>query len=275
MKIESVLYEKILELLRRSWTLNAVINGINTNYLTAGEGEAIVLLHGWGSSLEPYRQLIDLLSRKYFVIALDMPGFGHTDEPPRPFNVDDYVDFVLEFLKLFPVSRLSLVGHSFGGRVIIKMANRELPFNIDKIVLVDSAGIKPQPSGKKSTKQLIYKMGKWFATRKLIAKCFPGMLEKLRVTFGSADYAAASPMMRQCLVKVVNEDLTHLLPGIQAPTLLVWGENDTATPLSDAKKMESLIPGSGLAVIKNAGHFSFVEQPVIFRSIMASFFEIG
>ena len=255
--------------------MNAVINGINTNYLTAGEGEAIVRLHGWGSSLEPYRQLINLLSQKYFVIALDMSGFGNTEEPPRPFDVDDYVDFVLEFLKLFPVSRLSLVGHSFGGRVIIKMANRELPFSIDKIVLVDSAGIKPQPSGKKSTKQLIYKMGKWFATRKLIAKCFPGLLEKLRVTFGSADYAAASPMMRQCLVKVVNEDLSHLLPGIKAPTLLVWGENDTATPLSDAKKMEAAIPGSGLAVIKNAGHFSFVEQPVIFRSIMASFFEIG
>jgi hypothetical protein len=103
----------------------------------------------------------------------------------------------------------------------------------------------------------------------------PELLEKLRVKFGSADYVAASPMMRQCLVKVVNEDLTHLLPGIKAPTLLVWGENDTATPLSDAKKMEAEIPDAGLAIIKNAGHFSFVEQPVIFGSIMASFFELG
>jgi pimeloyl-ACP methyl ester carboxylesterase len=256
-------------------SLNAVINGIDTNYVTVGQGEAVLLLHGWGSSLDAYRQLIQLLSQKYFVIALDMPGFGKTEEPPRPFDVDDYVDFVLEFMKQFPVSKLSLVGHSFGGRVIIKMANRQLPFGIDKIVLIDSAGIKPQPSKKKSTKQLCYKIGKWFATRKLIAKLFPGFLEKLRVTFGSADYAAASPMMRQCLVKVVNEDLSHLLPGIKAPTLLVWGENDTATPLADAKKMEAAIPDAGLAVIKNAGHFSFVEQPVIFRSIMASFFKIG
>jgi pimeloyl-ACP methyl ester carboxylesterase len=255
--------------------LNTVINGIETNYVTAGQGEAVLLLHGWGSSLEPYRRLINLLSQKYFVIALDMPGFGKTAEPERPYNVDDYVDFVLEFMKQFSVTKLSLVGHSFGGRVIIKMVNRQLPFAVEKIVLVDSAGIKPQPSGKKSTKQLIYKIGKWFATRKLIVKLFPNLLEKLRVTFGSADYAAASPMMRQCLVKVVNEDLSHLLPGIKAPTLLVWGENDTATPLSDAKKMEAAIPGSGLAVIKNAGHFSFVEQPVIFERIMASFFKIG
>jgi len=118
-------------------------------------------------------------------------------------------------------------------------------------------------------------MGKWFATRKLIARCFPGLLEKLRVTFGSADYAAASPMMRQCLVRVVNEDLSHLLPTITPPTLLVWGENDTATPLADGQRMEKEIPNAGLAVIRGAGHFSFVEQPVIFRNIMASFFEIG
>lgn len=250
------------------------VNGIRTNYLAVGQGEPVLLLHGWGSSIVPYSQLVDLLSKQYFVIALDMPGFGETAEPDRPFDVDDYVDFVLAFLKQFSLEKLSLVGHSFGGRVIIKMANRQLPFAIDKIVLIDSAGIKPQGSKKKSFKQKVYKIGKWFATRKLIKKLFPGLLEKLRVTFGSADYAAASPMMRQCLVRVVNEDLTHLLPGIRRPTLLVWGENDTATPLADAKKMEALIPEAGLAVIRNAGHFSFVEQPVIFRSIMASFFEI-
>lgn len=255
--------------------LETIVNGLRVNYITAGEGQPVLLLHGWGSSIAPYRQLIDLLQRKYFVIALDMPGFGMTEEPKQPMNVDDYVDFVLEFLKLFDISRLCLVGHSFGGRVIIKMANRSLPFSIDKIVLIDSAGIRPQPSGKKTARQTIYKLGKWFATRKLIVRLFPGFLEKLRVRFGSADYAAASPMMRQCLVRVVNEDLSHLLPGIQPPTLLVWGENDTATPLSDAKQMERDIPNAGLAVIRGAGHFSFVEQPVIFRNIMASFFEIG
>jgi pimeloyl-ACP methyl ester carboxylesterase len=118
--------------------------------------------------------------------------------------------------------------------VIIKLANRQLPFAIDKIVLVDSAGIKPAGSKKKSFRQRIFKLGKWFLSLKPIAKLFPTALEKLRVKFGSADYAAASPMMRQCLVKAVNEDLSHLLPGIKAPTLLVWGDRDTATPISDA-----------------------------------------
>ena len=255
--------------------LNAVVNGIRTNYLTAGKGDPVLLLHGWGANIELFRPLVEVLSKKYFVIALDMPGFGKTEEPPVPYCVDDYVDFVLEFLKLFQIEKLSLVGHSFGGRVIIKMVNREIPYQIDKIALVDSAGIRPQQTKKKSLKQSVYKAGKWFATRKPVARLFPELLEKLRVKFGSADYAAASPMMRQCLVRVVNEDLSHLLPGIKAPTLLVWGENDTATPLSDAKKMEREIPGAGLAVIRNAGHFSFIEQPVIFGRIMESFFEIG
>lgn len=255
--------------------MNALIHEIDTHYLTAGQGQPVLLLHGWGSSVEPYRQTIDLLSQNYFVIALDLPGFGKTAEPKRPYSVDDYVDFVLEFLKLFSIDRLSLVGHSFGGRVIIKMANRSLPFSLDKIVLIDSAGIKPQPSKKKSWKQRCYKIGKALAQCKPVARCFPGLLEKLRVKFGSADYVAASPLMRQTLVKVVNEDLTPLLPGIHAPTLLIWGENDTATPLSDGQKMEKAIASAGLAVIHNAGHFSFVEQPFVYRSIMASFFEIG
>ena len=109
-------------------------------------------------------------------------------------------------------------------------------------------------------------------TLKPVAKLFPTALEKLRVKFGSADYAAASPMMRQCLVKAVNEDLTHLLPGIKAPTLLVWGDRDTATPLRDGQQMEKAIPGAGLAVIPGTGHFSFVENPYLFGRIMASYF---
>ena len=250
------------------------VMGLHTNYITAGQGEPVLLLHGWGSSIVPYNRLIRLLQRKYFVIAVDLPGFGGTQEPPEPWDVDAYVDFILEFLKAISPEKLSLVGHSFGGRCIIKMMHRQLPFKAEKLVLVDSAGIKPQPSKKQSLRSRIYRLGKWFVTRKPVAKLFPDALEALKKKFGSADYAAASPMMRQCLVRVVNEDLSHLLPSIQPPTLLVWGENDTATPLSDGQQMEKAIPNAGLAVIKNAGHYSFLDQPMVFESIMASFFEV-
>ena len=252
--------------------MECVVKGLKIYYEKKGQGDTVLLLHGWASSVQPYRALIDQLSAKYQVIAVDFPGMGQSEEPKEPWDVDGYADFVLAFLEQFKLSKLSLIGHSYGGRVIIKLANRALPFAIGKIVLIDSAGIKPPASKKKNARQRRYKIGKWFLSRKLIAKLFPNALEKLKVKFGSADYVAASPMMRQCLVKAVNEDLTHLLPGVKAPTLLVWGDRDTATPLSDAKLMEKAIPDAGLAVIPGTGHFSFVENPYLFGRIMASYF---
>lgn len=252
--------------------MECVVNGIRVRYEIKGEGDTVLLLHGWASNLQPYRALMEQLSAKYRVIAFDFPGMGQSQEPNEPWDVDGFADFTLAFLEQFQIEKLSLVGHSYGGRVIIKLANRKLPFAIDKIVLIDSAGIKPPASKKKSARQRIYKLGKWFLSLKPIAKLFPRALESLRVKFGSADYAAASPIMRQCLVKAVNEDLSHLLPGIKAPTLLVWGDQDTATPLSDAKQMEKAIPNAGLAVIPGTGHFSFVENPYLFGRIMASYF---
>ena len=248
------------------------VKGLRVNYEVKGQGETVVLLHGWASSLQTYRALMEQLSAKYRVIAVDFPGMGNSEEPKEPWDVDGFADFVLAFLEQFDIKKLSLVGHSYGGRVIIKLANRALPFAIDKIVLIDSAGIKPPASKKKNARQRVYKIGKWFLSLKPVAKLFPTALEKLKVKFGSADYAAASPMMRQCLVKAVNEDLTHLLPGIKATTLLVWGDRDTATPLRDAQLMEKTIPGAGLEVIPGTGHFSFVENPYLFGRIMASYF---
>jgi pimeloyl-ACP methyl ester carboxylesterase len=100
---------------------------------------------------------------------------------------------------------------------------------------------------------------------------FPNVLEKWRKKNGSDDYNNATPVMRQTLVKTVNEDLTPLLPGINAPTLLIWGENDTATPLRDGRLMEKLIKGSGLVTLKNAGHYSFLEQEYTYLKVLASF----
>ena len=121
----------------------------------------------------------------------------------------------------------------------------------------------------------MYKLGKAILKSSLISKAFPQALNKLQKKFGSADYAAASPVMRGCLVKAVNEDLEPLLSGINAETLLIWGDKDTATPLSDAKKMEKQIKGSGLVVFSGAGHYSFLEQPYLFARVIKSFLNIG
>ena len=255
--------------------LRKTVNGIGINYEQKGSGELVVLLHGWGSNIKLFANLIDLLSAKYTVVAMDMPGFGESEEPKTPWCVDDYVQFVIDFLKDYDTKEVTLLGHSFGGRVIIKMHSREsLPFKVKKVILVDSAGIMPPKSNKKSWRTRYYKMGKAVLSTKLVQKLAPDALENFRKKMGSADYAAASPMMRQVMVKVVNEDLEPYLPNIKCPTLLVWGVNDTATPLSDGEKMEKLIPDAGLVRLENAGHYSFLEQQFTFNRVMCSFMNI-
>ena len=255
--------------------MRKTVNGIGINYEQKGSGELVVLLHGWGSNIKLFANLIDLLSAKYTVVAMDMPGFGESEEPKTPWCVDDYVQFVIDFLKDYDTKEVTLLGHSFGGRVIIKMHSREsLPFKVKKVIRVDSAGIMPPKSNKKSWRTRYYKMGKAVLSTKLVQKLAPDALENFRKKMGSADYAAASPMMRQVMVKVVNEDLEPYLPNIKCPTLLVWGVNDTATPISDGEKMEKLIPDAGLVRLENAGHYSFLEQQFTFNRVMCSFMNI-
>lgn len=256
--------------------MNKTINNININYVDKGEGDLVVLLHGWGSNIKLFANLIDLLSAKYRVLAMDMPGFGESEEPPSAWCVDDYASFVIDFIKDYAPEKVVLLGHSFGGRVIIKLNSRnDLPFEIVKVILVDSAGILPPKTNKKSWKTRKYKIGKAILSTKIAQKIAPDALENFRKKMGSADYAAASPLMRQVLVKTVNEDLEPLLPNIKCPTLLVWGVNDTATPLSDGEKMEKLIPDAGLVKLENAGHYSFLEQQYTFNRVMCSFMKIG
>lgn len=251
------------------------VNNIKINYEQKGSGDLIVLLHGWGSNIKLFANLIDLLAKKYTVVAMDMPGFGESQEPPSAWCVDDYVDFVIDFLKDYDNKNIMFLGHSFGGRVIIKLNSRNnLDFKVSKVILVDSAGIMPPKSNKKSFRTRKYKFFRTILSTGIMQKIAPEALEKLRVKYGSADYAAASPLMRQVLVKVVNEDLEPLIPNIKCPTLLVWGVNDTATPLSDGEKMEKLIKDSGLVKLENAGHYSFLEQQYTFNRVMCSFMKI-
>lgn len=253
------------------------VRGLDINYIYEGEGDVtIVLLHGWGANIQVYRRIIDIAKAKYRVIALDFPGFGESLQPDTPWNVDDYVDFTLDFLSNFPLNRVILVGHSFGCRVIAKLLNRNgLSFVTEKVIIIDGAGIKAPIPITSKLRIRAFKTGKFFCKIPVVKHFFPDALDSLQKFFGSADYGNASPIMRQTLVRVVNEDLTHLFPNITQETLLIWGEQDDATPLSDGEKLEKLMPDAGLATIKNAGHFSFLDQPYVFDKIFKTYLKIN
>ncbi len=246
------------------------IDGLNINYIDKGEGEEILFLHGWGSSILPFSRLINTLKVNHRVVALDFPGCGESDTMVEPWDIDDYCSFVIKFIKAVNLKNPVLIGHSHGGRVIMKLAGSG-QLNPPKIVFLDAAGLIPKKSLKQKFKAKSFKTIKWFLTLPVIKNFSGGLLEKARNHYGSADYNAAPPVLRKTLVNVVNTDLRHLLPNIACPTLLVWGENDTATPLSDAKIIESLIKDAGLCVIKGGGHFSFLDSPFEVDAILKSF----
>lgn len=257
--------------------MNIEVDGYNICYKITGTGEeTVVMLQGWGTDLGVYDSVANSINEQYRFVQFDFPGFGGSEEPREAWNVDAYADFFCKFMQALGIKKATLIGHSYGGRVIIKLAARDsIPFEIKNIVLIDSAGIMPKRSFSQKLKVKRYKVLKKILNMKVVYALFPELIDDWRSRQGSADYRNASPMMRQCLVMAVNEDLTELLPKIKQETLLIWGDKDTATPITDAKLMEEKIPNAGLVVLKGAGHFSFLEQPILFRNIMRSYFQMG
>lgn len=246
------------------------INGMKLHYEESGNGQPLVLMHGWGCDHTTVRSIAAVASRTHRVLNLDMPGFGKSPEPADVWTVDDYTDLVERFIKELDLRHPILVGHSFGGRVAIQLASRR-PADIDSLILVDAAGIKPRRTFRYYRKVYTFKAMKRLANLFLGKEHAQKVVDKWRGKSGSSDYAGASPKMRAIMSRVVNLDLTPCLTSITAPTLLVWGEADTATPIADAKKMERLIPDAGLVSFPGCGHYSFLDNPGQFAAVVSSF----
>lgn len=255
--------------------LNYKGDKISVNLIDEGSGDVVVLLHGWGARADLYRTVINPLISDYRVIAPDMPGFGKTTEPSFPYSIEDYAGFVSLLLCKLGVTKAHLIGHSHGGRTVLELATSEnCGFEIGKIVLLDSAGIPVKKKLSKRIRIKTYKFLKNVVSFSLVKRIFPDALDRLKKIFGSADYAAASEIMRQSMVKVLPCDYTEKLSLIKNSTLLIWGENDKDTPISCAKVLENGISDCGLVTVPNAGHFSFAEAPALTANVLKSFFNI-
>lgn len=239
--------------------MNINIKGYNINYEVAGEGKPVVLVHGWLANLDTMKPLQNFLSKKFKVYNLDVIGFGKSDLPKRPLSTEDFANFLNDFLDALNIENPILIGHSNGGRMIINLAGRNLR-KINKIVLIDSAGIVPKRGFKYYSKVYTFK------TIKNITKIFPktemfnNIRERWLGKFGSSDYKNSPEVLRKTMSIIVNEDQKKIMPNIKVPTLIIWGENDTATPVEDGRTMEKLIPDSGLIVYPGRSHFSYLEE---------------
>lgn len=242
--------------------------GLNFHYTVQGEGAPIILMHGWGCNLTTLQSVEKVAMENHKVYNVDFPGFGESHEPSQEWGVEEYTQLIEQFVKAENIENPILLGHSFGGRVGILYSSRN---KVNKLILVDAAGVKPRRSLKYYFKVYTYKLGKKLMPLIYGKERAQQRIDAMRAKRGSSDYNNASPMMRAILSKVVNEDLKDKMPLIKAPTLLIWGENDTATPLRDANIMERLIPNAGLVSFPGCGHYSFLDNPFQFAAVLRSF----
>ena len=188
------------------------------------------------------------------------------------FSSDDFGNFLKDFIDALEIENPILIGHSNGGRTIINAVGRGL-VKPKKVVLIDSAGIKPKRSMGYYLKVGFYKTGKFILNLLPNTKGIKEFNEKLRNNVGSSDYKASANVLKETMKLIVNEDQSHLLPNINVPTLLFWGSLDTATPISDGRKMEKLIPDCGLIEYAGATHFSYLENINNCNAVLNEFFK--
>ena len=241
---------------------------VELNYEVSGEGRPVILFHGWGCDLHIFKTLHAQLETEFKVYAIDFPGFGKSSLPQTVWGVEEYTQMLEQFVHEEGIEDPILVGHSFGGRVSLIYASRN---PVHKVILVDAAGVKPRHGVKYYARVWPFKVCKRVLPLLIGRAQAAKVIDAWRKKAGSADYNATTGILRNIFIKVVNEDLKRFMPLIKAPTLLIWGECDTATPLRDAKIMERLIPDAGLVVFAGAGHYSFLDRPFDFAAVMDSF----
>ncbi len=248
------------------------IGGVRLHYDESGpeDGCPVLLMHGWGCDHTTVASIAAILSPGMHVYNVDLPGHGKSDEPPAVWGVDSFTRLMEEFIARLGIEDPVPIGHSFGGRIAILMSSRN---PISKVVLVDAAGIKPKRPLSYYIKVYSFKTAKKVLPVILGKKLGGKAINAWRGKAGSADYRNSSPRMRAVMSRCVNEDLRNVMPSIKASTLLVWGEKDTATPLSDARQMEKLIPDAGLVSFPECGHYSFLDNPMGFRAVLREFFK--
>lgn len=224
------------------------IKNIDVNYIQYGKGKKnVVLLHGWGQNIQMMDPIGKRLENVATITIVDLPGHGESSEPSTALTIYDYCEIVKELLDKLKIKKPILIGHSFGGRVSICYAAK---YDVEKLILLGAPCIRKNTKVSAKTKVL-----------KGLKKV-PG-LNKLegfaKKHMGSRDYRAASPIMREILVNTVNEDLSECAKKIEAPTLLIWGDNDTEAPLEEAQELEKIMKDAGLIVYEGGTHYTYLE----------------
>jgi len=232
----------------------------------------LVFLHGWVNKYiinkdknieEFYQDLLNELKKYFEVHFVILPGFSNNPEPLKEYFLDDYVEYVKNYVELNKLNNFYLMGHSFGGQIACKFAYL-YPEKVEKLILYNAACIRKESIKQKLLKPL-RKIGQF------IFKIFP-LFKKAVYKFltGSTYYLQLSPIMKKTYQNVIKEDLTPLLEKIKVQTIIIWGAKDRITPLWQGKLMKKLIPNSQIFINKSGDHNFHKKDPKFIIDILKS-----
>ena len=252
-----------------------LVFGQKINYVEAGSGPTVILLHGLGSSSQAWQLNIAPLAEKFHVLVPDQIGFGKSAKPLVNYRIRTYVDFLDQFCKQLKIARATLVGASMGGWIAASFT-AAFPDRVDKLVLVDAAGYAPP---KTLDPQSLYGLNP--TTREgmkaLVAKVF---YSKLFQTDAAIDAAIALRLaagdgytINSITESVIRgEDfIDDTVKMIKRPTLIIWGREDGLTPLADGERFNKDIAGSKLVVFDQCGHAPNFEKVAEFNAALMKF----
>ncbi|MBI4096633.1 MAG: alpha/beta hydrolase [Candidatus Levybacteria bacterium] len=207
----------------------------------------IIILHGWTKNLDKWKNFLANLDKKR--IDYEFPKIpGLTEDLNEVWKLQDYVKWLKKIIDK-EKDKVILIGHSNGGRIALSFVNL-YPEKVKKLILIDSAGIRHNELPHK-IKVLVFKIIAKIGKKITSSRALEDVLYKLA---REGDYRKSSPIMKQTMINLTAADLKPILPQITTPTLIIWGENDKITPLSDGELMHELIKGSKLEIIQDAKH---------------------
>ena len=237
--------------------MQVVVDSLLTEYVRGGKGKSVLVLHGWGDSSKGWREFQRELAEAYDVLVVDLPGFGGTQAPAEAWGLDEYAAFVAAFLKKIDVRPFAIIGHSNGGAIAIRGLAKGL-LHATRLVLLDSAGIRGVYKGRTKAIRLMTKAGKAL-TMPLPKNVKARLRRKVYSTIGSDMLVVER--LQETFKRVVTDDVCADAARLTLPTLLMYGENDTAAPVRFGQLLQAQIIGSKIEIIADAGHFVHLDQP--------------
>jgi pimeloyl-ACP methyl ester carboxylesterase len=259
--------------------------GRRIRFVRKGSGPAIVLLHGFASSIYTWKDLLPVLARDYDVVALDLPGFGQS-ECPSDLSFEEYPAVVVGLLDRLGLSRATLVGNSMGGAVAAVVAAGR-PERVDRLILVDAAGFnleeknRPWPIRVVGSPPVAAVLDRMPLRRLLVGVSLRQVFFDDTLVTGERIDEYLEPMLRSGTPQAIRsllasrslhpDDVQKLLPRVAAPALILWGQQDEWIPVGDAARFAAALPGSRVVVLERCGHMPQEEHPADVARLIEDF----